>query len=499
MSTIFSRMASVYVQTQPGRLPVYLGDCVDLDGIPNPRFGGIDLEPCWNRRRDGFKFLGKIKSAPGPIEYTLTEILATSASYVRALKCAFYLYALYALCGDQGVFGNWDVAAIVAENDIKEDNLKDAYKHGEDGLVTVEVALSGIPPRYDPLPLMASRMTTSETRALNSLANCDNQFCGDKCAGYTIPCDNWFTAGDGAGGAKANVLRSVNRGVTWVSTAQQPFANTQNVASQVCVSYGRSTNRLIAARQSVGGVPCVIAYTDDGGATAWHQVTVSATVGEGATGPKSLFALDWQHIWLCTSTGDIYFSSDGGETWTDQNAVGASGANSLKAISFIDEKIGHSVGAADTIVGTTDGGNHWVAKTATGTGDGLLAVTTFSQFRVLVGTDNATAGGSLWMTFDGTTTWEEEIFIGHATEQVVDMDFWNECIGIIITDEPSSVSDKSSFHQTINGGHDWREIPDVPDNTGMNAVIMCDQNEAIAVGEVESATAVIMSFGPSQI
>lgn len=177
MSTIFSRMASVYVQSQPGRAPVYLGDCVDLDGIPNPRFGGIDLEPCWNRRRDGFKFLGKTKTAPGPIEYTLTEIYQNTASYVRGLKCEFYLYALYALCGDAGVFSNWDIAAIVPTNDIKNDDIKDAYKHGEDGLVTVEVALSGVPPRYDPLPLMGSRMTTTETRALNWIANCSNQFC----------------------------------------------------------------------------------------------------------------------------------------------------------------------------------------------------------------------------------------------------------------------------------------------------------------------------------
>lgn len=48
MSTIFSRMASVYAQTQPGRKPQYLGDCVDLDNLPNPRFGGVDLSMCWN-------------------------------------------------------------------------------------------------------------------------------------------------------------------------------------------------------------------------------------------------------------------------------------------------------------------------------------------------------------------------------------------------------------------------------------------------------------------
>jgi len=498
MSTIFSRMASVYVQTQPGKNPVYLGDCVDLDGIPNPRFGGIDLEPCWNRRRDGFKFLGKIKSAPGPIEFTLTEILLTSASYVRGLKCPFYVYALYATCGDAGVFGNWDVAAIVAENDIMNDDLKDAYKHGEDGLVTVETGVSGIPPRYDPLPLMGSRMTTSETRALNALANCNNQFCGDKCGALTVPCDNWYTGGDGAPAIIANTLYSGDRGVTWANTPTFPFAVQQNIAAMICVQYGRTTNRLIAARASTAAVGFFIAYSDNGGLT-WTQVQVSATVAEGATGPKSLFALDWQHIWACTTTGDVYFSSDGGETWADQGAAGASGATQLNAISFVDEKIGFAVGNSDTVIGTTDGGVHWIAETATGTADALLSVTTFSQYRVLVGTDNATAGGSLWMTFDGTATWEEKIFIGHATEQVKDMDFWNECVGIIVTDEGTSVSDKSSFHQTIDGGHNWREIPDIPDNTGVNAVVMCDINEAIAVGEVESATAVIMSFGPSQI
>lgn len=490
-TTIFSRMASVYVQTQPGRTPVYLGDCVDLDGIPNPRFGGIDLATCWNRRRDGFKVLGKTKSAPGPIEYTLTEMLQTSASYVRTLGCPFYLYALFATCGDAGVFSNWDVAGIVAQNDIKEDNLKDVYKHTEDGNVSVEVALSGIPPRYDPLPLVASREDTTETRALNAIANCGNLFCGDNCAVQTIPCDNWYAAGDGAGGSKANVLKSADAGTTWVSTAAQPFAVAQNIAAMVCFEMGRGQNRLLAYRENVAGAHTAVAYSDTGGAT-WTTIELNTTDGEGGTGPKSLIALDWQHIWAVTSGGNVYFSSDGGETYVDQNASGASGATRLNAVSFVDEKIGYAVGNTDTIIGTIDGGAHWVAETATGTGDGLLAVTTFSQYRLIVGTNNATAGGSLWMSFDGTATWEEKIFVGHASEQVKDMDFWNECVGLILTDEPTSVSDKSSIHQTINGGDAWREIPDMPDNSGLNAVIMCGINEAIAVGELQGGTPVIL-------
>ena len=169
----------------------------------------------------------------------------------------------------------------------------------------------------------------------------------------------------------------------------------------------RTVRRWLALAASVGDAAFRVAYTDDMGATAWTVVTISATVAEGGTGPKSLFALDSQHIWACSTTGDVYFSSDGGETWTDQNAAGVSGGIQLNALSFIDEEIGYAVGNTDTIIYTTDGGLHWAAAMATGTGDDLLAVTCFSQYRLLVGTDNATLGGSLWISFDGTTTWEE--------------------------------------------------------------------------------------------
>ena len=438
--------------------------------------------------------LGKKKSAPGPIEYTLTELLDTAESYLARLGCPFYVYALWNTCGDAGVFSNWDVAAIVPNNDIKDDPITGVAKHSEDSEVMHEFQLSGVPPRYDPRPMHASRETTTETRALNALANCDNLFCGDNCAVQTVPCDNWIAAGDGAGGNKANVLASDDAANTWANTSAQPFAIAQNIAALACFEISRGANRLLAFREAKAAVNPTVAWSDDGGAT-WTTVQLDATAAEGGTGPKSLLALDWQHIWAVTSAGNVFFSSDGGETFTSQNAVGASSGVSLHAISFVDELIGYAVGATDTIIGTTDGGLHWVAKTATGTGDNLLAVSTFSQYRILVGTDNSTAGGSLWMTFDGTATWEEKVFIGHATEAVKDMDFWNECVGVIITDLAASVADNSSIHYCIDGGDSWREVPDMPVNNGLNAIVMCGITEAVAVGEVEAGTAVILHVG----
>lgn len=489
MSIFTQQHSGLFIQFQPGKQPYFLGDCEGLDTIPNPRTGGIDYVQCWNRHRDGFVTLAKKKSAPGGIEFTITELFAKAASYLEQVKCPFTVYAVHTECGEPGVFNNWERAEIVADTEIMDDPMTQvAAKDGSEEVIH-EFSLSGVPPRIDARNLSASRQTTAETLALYALAQCGNLWCGDKCQKQTLPCDNIIAGGESAAGT-ANLLHTGNNGVLWAAAATDPFAATEDIMSIACFEIGAGTNRWLVARAGVAATPMHVKYSDDGGIT-WADVIVGATNLEGATGPKSLMVLDWQHIWLVTDSGNVYFSDDGGETWTDQNALAASGGNDLNAIDFADQSIGYAVGDSDTIIKTIDGGTHWYAATATGTGDNLLAVTTFSQYRVLVGTDNLTAGGSLWMTFDGTTSWEEKDFVGHATEAVTDMDFVNEYVGLIITGLSTSASDTSSMHHTIDGGHDWKELV-IPDNDGLNAVIMCDVNEGFAVGNAESGTAVIL-------
>lgn len=492
-SIFTSRNAGVFVQFVPGKKPYFLGDCVDLDSIPNPRTGGIELTQCWNRRRDGYITRAKKKSPPGPIEFTITRLQDTAASWLERVHCPFTIYAILTRCGEPGVFSNWEMAAIVQDTEIIDDPITGIAHHSDENDTMHEYSLSGITPRIDPRPLSVGRMSDyAGTRALNSLSPCGNLVCGDNCGAQVEPCDNIVVAGDGAGGAKPDVEYKGTAG-TWSAAANLPFANSENVASVVCFDMGSGSNRWLAARATVPGEALKVSYTDDNGATAWTPVTVGSTLGEGATGPKSLFVLDHEHIWVCTDSGQVYFSDDGGETWESQNATGASGANDLNAINFSDEQIGYAVGDSDTVIGTTNGGATWSAKTATGTGDNLTTVTTFSRYRVLVGTDNSTAGGSLWYTFDGTATWEERDFIGHATEGVVDFDFINDYVGLMITGLSTSASDAASIHHTIDGGYSWKELP-VDDNSGLNAIIMCDVNQGYAVGEVHSGTAVVLNI-----
>jgi len=63
------------------------------------------------------------------------------------------------------------------------------------------------------------------------------------------------------------------------------------------------------------------------------------------------------------------------------------------------------------------------------------------------------------------------------------MDFFNAHVGLIITGINASPLTKSSAHETIDGGYAWKEVT-LPDNDGLNAVKMCDVNEALMVGEV---------------
>lgn len=495
MTILKTNNSGVFVQLQAGKASHYLGECVDLDSIPNPRVGGIDPIYCFNPRGDGYVEKGTKISPPGRIEYAVSELLEISASWLDQVKCPFNLYALWTTCGERGVFKNWERGAVVANNSILDDTISNVAHHTDSTEAMQERNLSGAIPRMDVWPLAAGRRTTTETRALNAIATCGNLFCGDTCGAQTLPGDDLVAVSDGSAASsftdgKADVLTSSDKGVTWTATAADPFGVNESLLGVACFEIAKGTNRYLAVRGSVAGEALKVAYSDDGGAT-WNVVTVGATNTETIGGHRGLFVLDGQHLWLATTEGNIFFSTDGGESWSDQGADSVSGGAQLNAIHFVDAETGYAVGASDTILKTTDGGAHWTAATATGTGSDLLSVWTFSLQRVLVGTEIDGTNGSLHMSFNGTTTWEAKTFVGRLTESVNDIYFVNGLRGVIVTNTAGPVG---SIHETIDGGHEWRELT-LPTNAGLNAVVMAEMNTAFAVGEVESATPVILGLG----
>ena len=468
-----ARDTSVFIQTGPGITPVFLGDCVDLDNIPNPR-GTPGAIYCWNRNRDGFVTVGETIEPPGNLDYTLSELVYQQASYLEAINCPFTLFALQKASGPAGLFNNWVRGAIVQNNRISNDTWQNVADHVDDAEMTHDYDLSGWVPRIDVRPVTVGALTSGSTDDLFFVSVCKVLSCEESIE----PCEQ-FIIGAAAGTAAAGeVLFSNDSGATIAAAVADPHAVAEDLTAGVCFAWfagGVAANRWLVGRATAAGV-AEVGYSNDGGAT-WTIVEVGATNTEYFTGPNSIFALDGSHIWACTDQGNVFFSADGGVTWVDQGALAASGGNALNCIHFVDEDTGYAVGDADTVIYTDNGGATWTAATATGLGVALKSVVCFSRYRAIIGAA-VIAAGSLVMTFDGGVTYEQKAFTGNATEVVNAISFFNNIVGAIVTDTAGPIG---SLHMTIDGGASWYEIV-VPTNAGLTDVDMCGNNELYISG-----------------
>ena len=463
----------VHIQQAPGKDTYWLGECWTTDALPNPKG---DAEPIWcvDRNRD-FQAVGSIKSPPGKITTTLTGLTEKNANWLEKFTedyCDFWLHYIQSKCGQKGVWGNWERVYSIHVDAVPDDVINNLFSREGGNPSEHAFSLTGMPPRIDSRKLTVSQQVTVEANAGNSVWACPHM-CPDSCGEGRGWGEDLAFGADG-NGATANVNFSYDYGVTWTAGAADPFTETdEDVIAGTCFEWDRDTTRHVVARiGAVAAVAMEVAYTDNGGG-AWTEVTVGATANEGGLGPKCLFSLDYEHIWVCTDAGNVYFSSDGAVTWTDQGALGPSGGNELWAIQFIDENVGYAVGAADTVIKTTDGGTTWAAATATGAAGVNKAVHIFTDngAQVCVGED----GGEVRHSWDGGVTWTQT----RTGDPVIDFSFSSDMTGLMIT-SPNGVG---TLHHTVNGGDTWQALT-TPTNLGLNAVIMLTPTWGYVVGEV---------------
>jgi len=99
---------------------------------------------------------------------------------------------------------------------------------------------------------------------------------------------------------------------------------------------------------------------------AWAAAGWSPQVATPAV-TADLAAVDFSDSsdgWAVGAAGTILHTTDGGATWTAQAATPAT-TQSLAGVAFADSSDAWAVGAAGTILHTTDGGATWTAPTAT--------------------------------------------------------------------------------------------------------------------------------------
>ncbi len=494
-------MGSLFAQESPNGTMNFLG-CHDVGDIVEPQ-GDITKRYCQKADGTGHEVALTTRAIPGDVTTTITTYIGKTADYLRELKrtkCKFALYVNQALCGRRDDALEYDNGTLLKNclivNHTKTNtNTREGTDAAEQ---TFDIVADN--PADDYYKLTMTRQTTTEGEDLLDISACGGTHCAGVCGDASEHCDFLVAVAEADAAATANVLFSYDGGTTWTAGTVDPFVvNAMNISSVVCFPMGRDTTRVIVARGTTDAGPCDIAITDNGGA-AWTSVAVGAVNTEFVPWGGGLFALDEYHIWCVTDTGggaagNIYFSDDGGNTWTDMGG----GGDALNYVDFMDYNHGLVVGDTNEILYTDDAGTTWTTITGPAAQNAVdcLCCSVITESRWFVGYED----GELWFTEDGGDNWTQRVFAFPAgaasVNRVNDIKFLDDgyhgVMGIKWTDGAAALW--GSILRTFNGGMDW-EVYDTAaaytvGATGMNAVEICHPNLSYGVGDLCTATGTI--------
>lgn len=483
-----SKKWAIWVQPDgPGTTMRYLG-CHTLDDVDEPGGGIKDLIRCFKADGTGWKILGNTRNPPDIVTTSITGLIENTADWLETIvegaNCPFPLYINGKTCPPYDVFGG-AVRWYALENaEIGARGLMGLAHREEDNVSEQSFDITAWPPLIRGRGISTDRLDFDGDQNLNDIASCSTPSCAGDCGAAVDACETLVAVADG--GAAGEVWISFDHGVSWAVGPIEPYVGfTYDLKSVVCFPIDSETTRILVARDGVAGMPMHVYYTDDWGAN-WTDVTVGGPHGYGAVYGGAMHALDMYHIWLVTTDGvngsDMWFSDDGGETWTEQAL--ADDTNLYYAVWFRDELTGLVVGAADEIETSINGGEVWGASGDTGSGGDLLIVTENAGGSLwYVGTDD----GNVYVSDDNGLTWTQQEFPGDGAGAVYGIDFYSRTVGYMVH-SPTNATGR--VYRTRNGGASW-ELESATFDGELYSIIACTVNDAFSVGEVD-ATALVL-------
>lgn len=471
--------------------------CHDWGDIEREK-GGLTLTFCPDPSRAGGRIItGAFQAEDSPVSVEInTSIRKTKDVLTKLERCPGYLF-LQDTCGRRDVFSDYDSQWIVLYVATVTGNTwtnvgKKSPADNEESMQTF--AFEGTMVKNPFKPLANSRLTIAETAALNFIDICSTDKCPGVCGQSIDICQNIFVGGDaGASGSPAAAAipwDSTDSGATFIEESASPFAASEAIAAGICIPLGNDTFRRIVFRGTTdAGNPAESAYSDDGGVT-WTNVNIGSVNGQYVeTGKAVAYTPEGDNIWVATTGGYIYKSTDKGLTWTAVHAAELT-SNDFHAIRRYGRNFLVAVGENDTIIRSQDGGTSWAALTATGSGVTLNIVFPVNKNRFFVGA----ADGNLYFTEDGATTWSTRSFTGSGSGSVNDVAFLGELDGYMLHNTAAPVG---TIYHTRDGGASWDALTTAT-NEGLNMLHICSPDEALAVGEpVTGGTAVIVKIAPT--
>lgn len=476
----------------PNTQPRFLG-CHTIGGVTKPRGNNTLIhcpDPVQPRK---YKVAVKTKSAPGLTTFTIETKMFKLYDFLENLNCPIPIIAQAVSCAPKNEFWNWERSFIFINADNVQEGLSNLISGGDDEnpvMMTFDMEADDMI-RVSPLRI-ARDLSIAETQALNHVFACDQDICAGPCGAANEKCDTLYAVGDPVAGSVLNAgTLWIMQDDTWTAAAADPFGVDEVISTGVCFAIDRTTRRILVFRGSTAaGAPAEAAYSDDGGAT-WTNVNIGSDNGEFVVSPHAVFALNQYNIWAGTDQGRIYFSNDGGGTWTVQEDQGIH-TGRWNWVEMIDERNGWAGGAGDVIANTTDGGQVWNQVNATGQGGDITAGGIVDTNNAWVGTDDS----EIFFTTDAGITWTQRVGwkgSGQAGGRVDAMQFVNNMVGFMSVRNGAA---QSELLMTRTGGYSW-EVITTPTNAGLNSLIACGLRRVYAVGEASGGRPVVYKLQPA--
>jgi len=232
-----------------------------------------------------------------------------------------------------------------------------------------------------------------------------------------------------------------------------------------------------------GWVVCIdttlIYYTTDGGATWTEQQPDS-----NARRFFDVTCIDQLTAWTCGILGEIEHTDNGGLDWLRQ-AEGLS--KYATRIEFIDQNYGWTV-CGDGAIGRTDnGGSYWEQIFIPWYSAELYGVSFLNQYDgwIVAGyPDSLLPGqGLILKSTDGGIMWDSLLQVT-GFEDLFDVHFFNLLDGIVVGGDENDTS--ALIWKTTNGGTDWTPITPPMNTYYLRALDFVDDLEGWAVGRFGS-------------
>ncbi len=473
----FSRMWLIENLASPAHVPSYEG--LWKAGRSTWTFG--DITPLYVPDPDQYgqfltsgKIIGERGSPEIAIEARYLQDQVSTMLRLARLGCDHDLQLHIGQCQDPQDFNNgWTKIVVLERARPTQYGTTElgALMPSERSQVNEEVPWQGEDYFEIVRMIFAEQAAAQVVQEVIDIGICDRVTCGE-CGLASDGCQIILAltlTNAGSPGLPAEVLFSEDGGLTWSDTNISTLAVNEDPNRFACVGVN-----MVVVSEDTDSLHFAPIADILNAVEVWTEVNTGFVVGNG---PLAIYSTGPRHTWIVGENGHVYFAVDPTVSVVVQDA-GVATTQDLNDVHAYNSDNIVAVGNSNAVILSRDG-ELWVALTGPNPGVALNAIWMKSEDEWLIGD----AGGQLWFTQDGGSSWTEKTFPGSGAGVIRDIKFTNNTVGWMAHD---TAAPAGRILRTIDGGNSWYISPEgnttIPGNDRINALGPCIENVNLIYG-----------------